>query len=271
MEVNLPPGWRTSMVLSGLLALVLPPLVGVVLVRRWKLRWRVLLTGALVFTATQLLTRIPLVAALGQILRPALRSSPTLEWLWLVVLSSSAGLFEESGRLAAFRWLLRSEPRSARIATVFGIGHGGLEAMVLVGLSQIANGLLVPEAFARLDPTALPAEVLEQVAEQVRMLEAQTAWTPFLALWERAAAIVLHVALTWIVVSGLRDGRIWRRWGLAVALHTLVNLAGAGYLKIAGSARPAALLTSELVVSAGAAFALWCAVSVWRAPSRRSV
>ncbi len=264
MDVDLPAGWTTHMVASGLLALNLPPLAGLWAARRWKVSSKVLLVGALTFTASQLFTRLPLVAAIGAIVEPAIQDQPALAWAWLVVLAASAGLFEETGRLLAFRWLLAGQPRSRSVAVVFGLGHGGLEAMVLVGLSQLLNGLLVSTVLSQLDPSALPPEAMEKLAAQIRLLESQTAWTPYLALWERAAAMTVHVALTIIVVSGFRVGRPWRRWALAVFLHGATNLVAVGYLRWVGNTEPMTLVTSEVVVSAAAALGVWVALEVWR-------
>jgi len=56
----------------------------------------------------------------------------------LAVLSLSAGLFEEFSRYGVMRWGA-SHVREPREATMFGAGHGGVEAILLVGIGSLSN------------------------------------------------------------------------------------------------------------------------------------
>lgn len=91
------------------------------------------LCGALCFFVFQLATRIPLLSYLGAWSAPWMvfqRESPVL---YILVLALSAGLFEELGRYVIMRGLMKGAGFADSVA--FGIGHGGLEALALVGLS----------------------------------------------------------------------------------------------------------------------------------------
>ena len=57
------------------------------------------------------------------------------------VASFTAGLFEETGRLVVMLLLLKAFHRLAD-GLAFGLGHGGLEAMLLVGLTYVSNLVL---------------------------------------------------------------------------------------------------------------------------------
>jgi len=50
-----------------------------------------------------------------------------------------AGLFEETGRFLAFSFALKKYRSKNVNALMYGAGHGGLEAMVIVGLTMINN------------------------------------------------------------------------------------------------------------------------------------
>lgn len=62
-------------------------------------------------------------------------------WLYGLYGGLAAGVFEETGRFLAFRFVLRN--RTARITSlVYGIGHGGIEAFLVAGLTMASNLIL---------------------------------------------------------------------------------------------------------------------------------
>lgn len=50
-----------------------------------------------------------------------------------------AGLFEETGRFLAMRYVLKKEHGNAHNALMYGAGHGGLEMFVILSLGMINN------------------------------------------------------------------------------------------------------------------------------------
>jgi uncharacterized membrane protein YhfC len=171
--------------------------------------------GALVFLISQVILRLPWQIPLGRWVQEH------QTWLipFLLFSSLTAGLFEETGRWAGYRYLLRKE-RSLRIGVMFGLGHGGLEAILLAGLPLA--GLLVSWVMA--SRGWLPSrEALEAVRQQTAALDA---WKLLLAALERASAMAAHVGLSLIVLQ------VWMRGGmgwlvLAIALHFGVNAVAA--------------------------------------------
>ena len=171
--------------------------------------------GALVFLVSQVILRLPWQIPLGRWVQEH------QEWLipFLLLSSLTAGLFEETGRWAGYRYLLRKE-RSLRIGVMFGLGHGALEAILLAGLPLA--GLLV--AWVMASRGLLPSgPTLEGVRHQTAAL---SAWKVLLAALERASAMAAHVGLSLIVLQ------VWMRGGmrwlvLAIALHAAVNAVAA--------------------------------------------
>jgi hypothetical protein len=94
---------------------------------------RYFLFGAVVFFVFQLLTRLPALRVLDPIVTPHLASSTALTWIWLLGLSLSAAVFEEVGRYVGYRVFMRREQKTWAKAVMYGLGHGGLESMLLVG------------------------------------------------------------------------------------------------------------------------------------------
>lgn len=156
----------------------------------------------------------------------------------------AAGIFEETGRFLAFRFFLRN--RRGRITALsYGIGHGGIEAFLLVGLTMAANLVLGLSAG---NPALTP--------EAAAAVESLTAAPASLFLWsglERISAMALHMSNSVLVFAGLRTGK-WQMFPAAVLIHASINFAAVvsnAYLPVAA--------TEGLVLALTAAAAVWAA------------
>ncbi len=104
-----------------------------------RARWSSVAWGGLTFLVAQAL-RLPALTLLTFAARStglALDAEGEFA-LNLAVLSLSAGLFEEFSRYGVMRWGA-SHVREPREATMFGAGHGGVEAILLVGIGSLSN------------------------------------------------------------------------------------------------------------------------------------
>lgn len=207
--------------------------------------------GMVAFAGSQVLTRMPLLAYLSTIQQPwaqFLVSAP--------VSSFSAGLFEETGRLLVMLWLMRRFHRWIDGVT-FGLGHGWLEAVLLVGLSSMVNLAVALMINSGQPPQGLPPEALQQLTNT---LVNTPSGLFYLTALERLSAVALHMGLSVMVLWGIVCGRRLLFWALAVLIHGVANLA------IVLTAQVAPVLVAELVlVAAVAAFWWFC---VWPARTR---
>jgi uncharacterized membrane protein YhfC len=209
------PGAATGLAIAAAICLIGPILVALWWHRRSRAPLSAFGAGALVFLVSQVILRLPWQIPLGRWVQTH------SEWLipFLLFSSLTAGLFEETGRWAGYRYLLRKE-RSLRIGVMFGLGHGALEAILLAGLPLA--GLLV--AWVMASRGLIPSErALEAVRQQAAAVDG---WKMLLAAVERASAMAAHVGLSLIVLQmWMRGGRRWL--ALAVALHFAVNAVAA--------------------------------------------
>jgi uncharacterized membrane protein YhfC len=189
----------------------------------WRLhvRWRYFWYGVAVFAAVQLFTRVPLVYVLNIVLAQQLKSSQTFLWVWLFILALTAGLFEEVGRYFGYHIFMGKEEKTWPKGIMYGIGHGGLESIVLVGLLSALSllNILVSQS---LDITKLPAAQQTALHDQFATLAAQPAWLPLLGGYERLCAIAFHIAMSIVVLQAFRRGHIRWLW-YAVGLHFLFD------------------------------------------------
>ncbi len=224
--------------------------------------WRPFAAGMLAFVGSQVLTRLPLMSVVvPQLSEPYagfLLSGP--------VASYTAGLLEETGRLLVMLWLLRAAHRWID-GIAFGLGHGGIEAMLLVGLSYVTNLVLAVMINTGTWPqvaAGMPADAAARIEQALT----QTPPTDFLAAGaERLSALSLHIGCSLLVLAGIVHGRKLLAWVLAVLLHGSLNL-----LAVLGLASGWTIWTVEAALAAGAAL-IWVGIVASRPwfPDERGV
>jgi uncharacterized membrane protein YhfC len=247
-------------VAAALVEILLPLVLGLVARRRLGVSWRYFGYGALIFLIFQLLTRVPLVQIIQGQIGPRLQADRALLLGWLAILSLTAGLFEEIGRYVGYRWLMRRDEKTWAKAVMYGLGHGGLESMLLVaGLTLI--GLINLLVLSQTDLSTLPLtpEQRAQVEQQLAAAAAQPVWLPLLGVWERVWSIVFHVAQSVLVLQVFRRNSMSWLW-IAIATHTALNLVATSLPIVLGLQGTAALLLPEAIVTVAGLIGLW---AIW--------
>lgn len=142
-----------------------------------------------------------------------------------------AGIFEETGRFLAFKIFCKKE-NDPRASITYGLGHGGAEAIVLVGITLISyavtavtvNALGTEALFG-----ALPDEQRWAAELQIAALADYDMVSTFVSLGERVLAIVLHTSLSVIVFASIKmKGKLWL-YPAAIVLHALFDVPAALY------------------------------------------
>ncbi len=186
--------------------------------------------------------------------------------LWAIVLGLFPGVFEETGRLVAFKTILRNR-RNRETSISYGIGHGGIEVILVLGINYITYIV-----YGFMINAGLFQGVIDQVAEQapfqldaMRALADQLAVFSFadigVGMFERVFAFLFHVGASILVFYAARDkGRLWL-YPLAILLHTaLDSLAGLNMAKVIELSAPALeaiVVAFGLLTFAGAYFLLY--------------
>jgi uncharacterized membrane protein YhfC len=215
-------GWFVSLGIATAFEILFPLALALYVSRRLHVRWRYFWYGVAVFAAVQLFTRVPLVYVLNNVLAPQLKASQAFLWTWLFILALTAGLFEEVGRYFGYRIFMGKEEKTWPKGVMYGMGHGGLESIVLVGLLSSALSLLNILVIQSLDITKLPAAQQATLHDQFAALAAQPAWLPLLGGYERLCAIAFHIAMSIVVLQVFRRRQMRWLW-YAVGLHFLFD------------------------------------------------
>lgn len=152
--------------------------------------------------------------------------------LYMLYGGLAAGLFEETGRFAAFRCLLTKRRFPERVnAVTYGIGHGGVEAVLTLGGGYVTLLVLAAYLARGNEPAALALAggSAEALAVLRASLAATTPTTVLLGMLERGAAMLLHIALSCFVFLAARDRTQWTWFPFAVALHAIADMPAALY------------------------------------------
>lgn len=178
------------------------PIIGVILLaKRSKRVLKPFLIGMAAFIVSQLLIRIPIISYV----------LPNFTWylllqqniyLYGIFLGLTAGLFEEIARLIFMKRFLKNRTR-LEDGLAFGLGHGGIEAMVFVGVNSLVTMFVSPMGYYDLSDIGYLALLTAGV--------------------ERIFAITFHVGASLIILYGIRTKRAGRYTILAILLHAIVD------------------------------------------------
>jgi len=205
---------------SGMI--ILPIVLAFYLTRRFKLSWKLVLAGALTFIASQVL-HIPLVYGLTALFNGGVLSIPAA-WTTLfnaIVLGLLAGIFEETARWVLYKFILK-EAKTWNEGVLVGVGHGGVESVILGGLAFATVLSMIAMRNADLSAFGVPADQLELAKSQVAGFWSAPIYMAFLGLVERVFAVCLHLSLSVMVLYSV----VYRKpiWFLVALLwHALVD------------------------------------------------
>ena len=186
--------------------------------------------------------------------------------LWAFTVGFFPGLFEETGRLVAFKTLLKKrQQRETSIS--YGLGHGGVaEVSVIMTYTMISYF-----AYAALINSGEIATVLEQVRELapnqlsqiedlIKQLTEFSAMSLVTMIIERVFAVMFHVGASIMVFYACKDKKFWL-YPLAILIHTLIDMYGglmlANVISIPGWAFEMVFAIASSLVFFGAYFLLY--------------
>lgn len=215
----------TAMALTGVFTVILPLGLGLFFWKRTGGRWRFFFLGCVIFPIFAMVLEQQ---AHGLLLGGSL--GPTLQgniWLYALYAGLMAGIFEECGRWLAFKLSLRWS-RGPEDALMYGAGHGGIEAVLLAGLTMV-NNIVISLALNR-GGLAAVEELMGPIPEAglaaIRGMAATPAGAYFWTAFERLSAVGLHIALSVLVYAVARNrGKRWYWFPAAILIHALVDMA----------------------------------------------
>ena len=242
----IPVSTLISLAVAALLGIAVPIALAWWLVRKYQIRWQTILIGA----GTFIVFALVLEPILHQVVLKGPHGATIMGNVWYYALYGglAAGLFEETGRFLSMRFLMKKEPGTALPGVSYGIGHGGVEMLILFGISMISNlavSAMINAGQADLLTAKVPEEQLSQVQAQFAALQGLGVGSIALGFWERISALVLQLGLSMLVWTAVRRGGKWLwLFPAAILLHALVDALAVILSKAVG------MVAVELVVCA---------------------
>lgn len=216
-----------AMVVTLLICTVLPILVYIVygVKHKGKNVWLAWLLGAVGFFVMQIIIRTPILSILS-LNEGFVKFASENYILYVVILAFTAALFEVVARYVVAKILQKKQYFETAVAA--GLGHGGIEAITIVGLTYVNNllysfminvgtyDLLVEQtASMGVDATSL-------LTIKSSLIETSSSMF-LLAGYERILTMILHVAMTVLVFYFVKKKKDFIGIVLCLLVHTLID------------------------------------------------
>jgi uncharacterized membrane protein YhfC len=136
----------------------------------------------------------------------------------------AAGVFEETGRLVAMKTAMKKYLTKEN-ALMYGVGHGGAESIIIVGLTYISNlvtSIMINEGVMEPMLNSLDETVKAQTIEQLSLLASTAPLDFYMAGVERISAITLHICLSYLVYLAVKNKK-YRLFYLSILIHAGVD------------------------------------------------
>ena len=192
--------------------------------------WKAWLFGAAGFFVLQVLIRIPILNVLGTF--PWFQKFAENNYIvYCLILAMTAALFEVVARFAVAKILQKNMNYQQGVAA--GLGHGGIEAIILIGMTYVNNLLYaVMINSGAFDATvaqtgAAPVPNATELVDQLNQIKAALVETPtyafYLAGYERILCVLFHTAMSLLVCYLVYKKKALVGVGIAFAAHFAVD------------------------------------------------
>ena len=233
-----------GMVLSLILSIGLP----IVLLILVKIKLKAKLTSFVIGCATFIVFALMLEPILHSVVLTATETLLTDNIILYGLYGGlAAALFEETGRLIAMKFFMKDSLNKPN-ALMYGIGHGGIEAILLVGMTYVSNlmtALMINSGALQASVELVDAELQQTTFEQIKVLWELPSWQFYMAGVERLAALILQIALSVLVYKAVaKKNRTY--WFIAFGIHFAVDFLT---VVITGLGAPVWIVEATLLVA----------------------
>ena len=213
------------MALSSVVSAGMPVALFIVLQKKYNAKILPALTGAAAFVIFALvLEQIVHYIVFKKI---ALRDKQIIYIIYGILM---AGIFEETARFVSFKILRKKKYCGISTGLLYGVGHGGTEAVLLAGVSMIAAiviSVLYNTGNLEAIRGKLQKETFTYIETQVSTILAASPFMFLVSGIERIFAISIQMSLSVVVFYSVYcRGKMWL-FPLAIFLHAFIDIPAA--------------------------------------------
>jgi uncharacterized membrane protein YhfC len=208
------------MAVSAVISIGLPVALFIFIYKKYRAKFMPMIIGAAAFVIFALVLEQSVhLAVLG---KTAIMQNIPLYILYGVFM---AGIFEETARFISFKFLKKNY-RGIETGLSYGVGHGGIEAILLAGTAMISNiifSVIINSGNVEMLTSKLEGDALVNMSYAINALVTTTPYVFVFSGIERMMSITVHIALSIVVFYSVYKEKIWL-FPLAIVLHAIVDL-----------------------------------------------
>ncbi len=207
MTAIVPVASIVGMIVTLIIAVGLPIVLAIIVGRKWHANIKCLLLGMACFLIFALI--------LEQILHTIVQLSTGNLLIDNVFLRAiygglAAALFEETGRFVVMKYFMKKEMKKEN-ALMFGVGHGGIESIIIVGMTYVSNiitAIMINTGGLEKFLGTLNENTMITVEKSLEPLWTTPSSSFYLAGLERVSAIAFHICASYLVYRAVKDKKI---------------------------------------------------------------
>jgi uncharacterized membrane protein YhfC len=139
-----------------------------------------------------------------------------------------AGIFEETARFISFN-ILKRKYKDIGTGLSYGIGHGGIESILLAGVSMIigaVSSIIINTGNVEIITSKFQGEALAVINSQIENLSTSAPYLFLIGGAERLFAIAIQLSLSVIVFYAVYKKKLWL-FPLAILAHAIIDIPAA--------------------------------------------
>jgi uncharacterized membrane protein YhfC len=153
--------------------------------------------------------------------------------LYIIYATFSAGIFEETARFLSFKFLKRNY-FGVKTALSYGIGHGGIESILIAGASMIAAivySVMINTANIEIITAQMSVESAQKFNVQIGILSSTKPSMFLFAGIERMFAVIIQISLSIFVYYSVYSSKkfAYLLYPAAIFIHALINVSAAAF------------------------------------------
>ena len=219
-----------AIIITLIITLVAPVAVWIIygVKNKGKGVWKALALGAAGFVLLQMIIRMPILSIVSMF--PGFETFVTNYYvIYCLILAMTAALFEVVARFGVAKILQKKINYEQGVAA--GLGHGGIEAILIVGMTYINNLLYAiminSGAFAQTIEAVSATDTTGMAEAQLLAIQASLVEAPsylfYLAGYERVLTVIFHTAMSLLVCYLVYKKKAVLGVSIAFVMHFLVD------------------------------------------------
>lgn len=258
MNLTVPVSSMIMMGVSLVASILIPLILFLFFWKKYKCKPMAFVVGMVImfvfaFTLEQILHMAVLSSGIGSVITGNI-------WLYGLYGGLAAGVFEETGRFVAFKWILKKHRGDDHTALMYGAGHGGFEAAYILGMGMLSNlslAMLMNAGATELLFVGVPTSEVATLEAALVTLAETPAPVYLVGIVERLAAVIAHLALSVFVWFAVKKNFLF--YPLAILMHGFLDFVVVVVNSLSGN-----ILLVEVLCWGIALTFVFFAVKLWR-------